>query len=111
MMNVPFLSWKALTLGKLTDMLSLVTRVEGTEDYCIFNADRMEEAKGLFVWACGCKLQYHIIVGIIQKWPPEKMGSDLPWRRSLVSPTSEHSSKDSASPKRIGRRTSSSSIT
>ena len=53
MMNVPFLSWKALTLGKLTDMLSLVTRVEGTEDYVIFNADRMEEAKALFVWACG----------------------------------------------------------
>src|SRR5215831_19326528 len=26
-------AWKALTLGKLTDMLPMVTRIDGTEDY------------------------------------------------------------------------------
>jgi hypothetical protein len=46
-------AWKALTLGKLTDMLPLVTRIEGTEDYAIFSAERAGQAKALFVWACG----------------------------------------------------------
>ena len=46
-------AWKALTLGKLTDMLPLVTRIEGTEDYAIFSAERAGQAKALFGWACG----------------------------------------------------------
>jgi hypothetical protein len=46
-------AWKGLTLGKLTDMLPLVTRIDGTEDYAIFSADRAEDATALFVWACG----------------------------------------------------------
>jgi hypothetical protein len=46
-------AWKGLTLGKLTDMLPLVTRVEGTEDYGVFNTERIEQARALFVWACG----------------------------------------------------------
>jgi hypothetical protein len=46
-------AWKGLTLGKVTDMLPLVTRIDGTEEYTIFNAERAEDAKALFVWACG----------------------------------------------------------
>jgi hypothetical protein len=46
-------AWKALTLGKLTDMLPLVTRIDGMEDYAIFSAERAEDAKALFIWACG----------------------------------------------------------
>jgi hypothetical protein len=53
--------WKAmskqathpLSIGKLKDMLTLVTRTEGTEDYAIFNVERMEDVKALFTWACG----------------------------------------------------------
>src|SRR5262249_3661919 len=53
--------WKAmskltphpLSIGKLEDMLALVTRTEGTEDYAIFNVERTEDAKALFTWACG----------------------------------------------------------
>jgi hypothetical protein len=53
--------WKAmskqathpLSIGKLEDMLSLVTRTEGTEDYAIFNMERTEDVKALFTWACG----------------------------------------------------------
>jgi hypothetical protein len=62
--------WKAmsklpkhpLTIGKLTDMLPLVTgpgdlvkagTYAGKEVYTIFNPERTEEAKALFVWACG----------------------------------------------------------
>jgi hypothetical protein len=46
-------AWKGLTLGKITDMLPLVTRIDGTEDYAMFNVERTEDAKALFVWACG----------------------------------------------------------
>ena len=42
-------AWKALTMGKLTDTLPLVTRIDGTEEYAIFNAERVEAAKMLFV--------------------------------------------------------------
>jgi hypothetical protein len=53
--------WKAmsklathpLSIGKLKDMLPLVARTEGTEDYAIFNVERTEDVKGLFTWACG----------------------------------------------------------
>jgi hypothetical protein len=53
--------WKAmakaathpLSIGKLKDMLPLVTRTEGTEDYAIFNVERTEDVKTLFTWACG----------------------------------------------------------
>jgi hypothetical protein len=37
-------AWKGLTLGKLTDMLALVTRIDGMEDYVIFSAERAEDA-------------------------------------------------------------------
>jgi hypothetical protein len=53
--------WKAmsklathpLSIGKLKDMLPLVARTEGTEDYAIFNVERTEDVKALFTWACG----------------------------------------------------------
>src|SRR5262249_35335993 len=62
--------WKAmsklpkhpLTIGKLTDMLPLIDgpgdvvkrgQYQGKEVYTIFNPERTEEAKALFVWACG----------------------------------------------------------
>jgi hypothetical protein len=53
--------WKAmaklvnhpLSIGKLKDMLPLVQRTEGTEDYAIFNAERADDVKALFTWACG----------------------------------------------------------
>jgi hypothetical protein len=46
-------AWKALTVGKLYDILPLVARIVGTENYAIFKADRAEQAKALFAWACG----------------------------------------------------------
>jgi len=46
-------AWKTLTVGKLYDMLSLVTRVDGSENYMIFDAAKTEQAKALFAWACG----------------------------------------------------------
>jgi hypothetical protein len=46
-------AWKALTVGKLYDILPLVARIDGTENYAIFKADRAEQAKALFAWACG----------------------------------------------------------
>jgi hypothetical protein len=46
-------NWKALTLGKLDVLSSLVARVEGNEQYAIFDAAKAEQAKALFVWACG----------------------------------------------------------
>src|SRR5262249_25760953 len=46
-------AWKGLTLGKVMDMLPLITRIDGTEDYAIFSAERADDAKALFVWACG----------------------------------------------------------
>ena len=53
--------WKAmsklathpLSIGKLKDMLPLVTRTESTEDYAIFSVERTEDVKALFTWACG----------------------------------------------------------
>jgi hypothetical protein len=45
-------AWKALTVGKLYDILPLVARIDGTENYAIFKADRAEQAKALFAWAC-----------------------------------------------------------
>jgi len=53
--------WKAmsklathpLSIGKLKDMLPLVARTEGKEDYAIFNVERAEDVKALFTWACG----------------------------------------------------------
>jgi hypothetical protein len=53
--------WKAmsklathpLSIGKLKDMLPLVARTEGTEDYAIFNVERTEDVRALFTWACG----------------------------------------------------------
>src|SRR5262245_34465636 len=45
--------WKALTIGKLSDMLPLIVRADGTEVYGIFDVAKMEQAKGLFAWACG----------------------------------------------------------
>src|SRR5262249_8693726 len=46
-------AWKALTVGKLYDMLPLVLRIESTENYAIFSADKAEQAKALFAWSCG----------------------------------------------------------
>jgi hypothetical protein len=46
-------AWKALTVGKLLDMLPLVLRIDGSENYAIFSTDKTEQAKALFVWACG----------------------------------------------------------
>jgi hypothetical protein len=46
-------NWKALTLGKLDVLSSLVNRVEGSEQYAIFDAAKAEQAKAAFAWACG----------------------------------------------------------
>jgi hypothetical protein len=46
-------AWKSLTVGKVLDLLPLVSRVDGAELYSIFKADRAEQAKALFAWACG----------------------------------------------------------
>jgi hypothetical protein len=46
-------AWKGLTVGKLTDLLPLVSRVDGTELYSIFDIAKAEQAKALFTWACG----------------------------------------------------------
>jgi hypothetical protein len=46
-------AWKGLTVGKLTDLLPLVSRVDGTELYSIFDIAKAEQAKALFAWACG----------------------------------------------------------
>jgi hypothetical protein len=45
--------WNSLTVGKVLDLLPLVSRVDGAELYSIFKADRAEQAKALFAWACG----------------------------------------------------------
>jgi hypothetical protein len=53
--------WKALckldkhplTVGKLEDLATLIVRVEPTELYTVFDTARLEDAKALFVWACG----------------------------------------------------------
>src|SRR5262249_47168892 len=53
--------WKAmgkqtkhpLTLGKLAILAKLVKRVEGTEVYGVFDLAKLDQAKALFVWACG----------------------------------------------------------
>src|SRR5262249_46555963 len=46
-------AWKALSVGKLYDISPLVVRVDGAEVYGIFDANKAEQAKALFVWACG----------------------------------------------------------
>ena len=47
-------AWKkTLTVGKLVDLSPLVTRVDGTELYCVFDENKEEQAKSLFAWACG----------------------------------------------------------
>jgi hypothetical protein len=46
-------NWKALTLGKLDVLSSLVARVEGSEQYVIFDAAKADQAKAVFAWACG----------------------------------------------------------
>src|SRR5262245_28509380 len=43
----------AMTIGKLLILSKLVTRVDGTEDYVVFNASKLEQAKALFLWAHG----------------------------------------------------------
>jgi hypothetical protein len=45
--------WKSLTVGNVLDLLPLVSRVDGAELYSIFKADRADQAKALFAWACG----------------------------------------------------------
>jgi hypothetical protein len=53
--------WKAmckldhhpLTVGKLEDLSTLITRVDPTELYSIFDPKRLDDAKALFTWACG----------------------------------------------------------
>jgi len=53
--------WKAmgkltkhpLTIGKLAVLGKLVKRVSGTEVYGVFDLAKLEQAKALFVWACG----------------------------------------------------------
>jgi hypothetical protein len=53
--------WKALckldhhplTIGKLEDLSTLITRVDTTELYSIFDTKRLDDAKALFTWACG----------------------------------------------------------
>jgi hypothetical protein len=50
-------AWKGLTVGKLTDMLPLIQRVDGSETYMIFDRAKAEQAKALFSWACGDGLQ------------------------------------------------------
>ena len=53
--------WKAmakqmphpLTIGKLLQLKKLVRRVDGTEVYGVFDTAKAEQAKALFVWACG----------------------------------------------------------
>jgi hypothetical protein len=47
-------AWKkTLTVGKLIDLSPLVTRVDSTELYCVFDKSKEEQAKALFAWACG----------------------------------------------------------
>jgi hypothetical protein len=46
-------NWKCLSLGKLIDLKGLTRRVEGTEEYSIFDVAKTEQAKALFTWACG----------------------------------------------------------
>jgi hypothetical protein len=46
-------AWKALTVGKVLDMLPLVSRVDGSENYMVFDGAKEEQAKALFTWACG----------------------------------------------------------
>src|SRR5262249_50052873 len=43
----------AMTIGKLLILSKLVTRVDGSELYGVFNASELEQAKGLFLWAHG----------------------------------------------------------
>ena len=50
MSKLPF---HPLPIGKLLDIANLVERVEGTELYACFDPARLEDAKALFVWACG----------------------------------------------------------
>src|SRR5262249_38089529 len=42
-----------LTVGKLIDLLPLIARQEGTELYSVFDPAKEEQAKALFIWACG----------------------------------------------------------
>ena len=44
---------KTLTVGKLIDLSPLVTRVDATELYCVFDKSKEADAKALFAWACG----------------------------------------------------------
>src|SRR5207302_8051486 len=46
-------NWKSLSLGKLSDLSSLITRTEGGELYGVFDISKAEQAKALFTWACG----------------------------------------------------------
>jgi len=46
-------AWKALTVGKVLDMLPLVSRVDGSETYMVFDGAKEAQAKALFSWACG----------------------------------------------------------
>jgi hypothetical protein len=47
------LSKHPLTIGKLAVLAKLVKRVSGTEVYGVFDLAKLEQAKALFVWACG----------------------------------------------------------
>jgi hypothetical protein len=46
-------NWKALTLGKLHALSSMIARTEGSEEYGVFDAAKTEQAKALFTWGCG----------------------------------------------------------
>jgi hypothetical protein len=46
-------AWKALTVGKLLKLSTLVQRADRTELYHVFDKAKAEQAKALFAWACG----------------------------------------------------------
>jgi hypothetical protein len=46
-------TWKALTVGKIIDMLPLIQRVDGTELYACFDKAKADQCKAVFAWACG----------------------------------------------------------
>ena len=60
-------NWKALTIGKVAELSKLVSRVEGTELYSVFDLAKTEQCKELFAWACGEGLKRPSIADIAAK--------------------------------------------
>jgi hypothetical protein len=85
--------WKAmskldnhpLTVGKLEDLSTLVTRVEGTELYTVFDPARLDDAKALFQWACGDGInkpsRQDIAAKVLELKDPEKYAKKLEEKR------------------------------